>query len=128
MIVLLSLLFSAHCSRNPSLSSRFARHSPPESAEDEKRGETIRERGARVSAQRRMPFRGEKILRCYPCPGSILSQAERGSKIFWDAAQVDPHLTSRGRTGIASQPLYPGEPIVGALCPRKGHRWNGHAG
>src|SRR5712692_3110124 len=55
---------------------------------------------------------------------AILSrrQAKRGGKDCWNAEQLDPHVRSSWRTSIASQPLFPREPIMGALRTRKGRR------
>jgi len=49
-------------------------------------------------------------------------QTERGGKDFWNAEQLDPHARSSWRTSIASQPLFPREPIMGTLRTGKGRR------
>jgi hypothetical protein len=46
-------------------------------------------------------------------------QTERSSKPFWDAKELDRDWSSGERTGIASQPLGPGETIMGPLSTGK---------
>ena len=58
----------------------------------------------------------------------IRGQPERGSKGFWNAKQPDRHPSSREGTRIASQPLCPRKPIVGALGTRKRRRFDREAG
>jgi hypothetical protein len=48
-------------------------------------------------------------------------QAERGSKAFWDAEQLDGDPASRWRTYIASEPLCPREARVSALRTGEDH-------
>jgi hypothetical protein len=47
------------------------------------------------------------------------SQTESHSKGFRDAKELDRDLSSGERTRIASQPLFPGETVMGPLSPGK---------
>ena len=63
--------------------------------------------------RRRTPLTLKTVLSC--------RQPERGGKAFWDAQQLDPDLTGRWRTRMASQPLLPGETIMRSLRAGQDH-------
>lgn len=55
-------------------------------------------------------------------------QVEKASEGIWDAEQANRHPASRWSAGIARQPFFPGEAILGTLGTRKGRRRDRWAG
>ena len=54
-------------------------------------------------------------------------QSEEGGETGWHPEQRDRYSANRQGTGIACQPFFPREPVMGALCTRK-KWWRGFVG